>query len=101
MVELSIRALFRSIVHWDGFYGTLDNIFGIKMCLRIQESRFRINLGVVDHRRRVFSTPESKKVPIFAHSRESKNPRKSDIFDFFELFRRKCSEISVLPTQNH
>ena len=85
-------------VHWDGFYGTLDNIFGIKMCLRIQESRFRINLGVVDHRRRVFSTPESKKVHIFAHSRESKNPRKADIFDFFELFRPKWLIIYALST---
>ena len=66
------------------------------MCLRIQESRFRINLGVVDHRRRVFSTPESKKVPIFAHSRESKNPRKNDIFDVRELKKRVYDDLRPL-----
>ena len=78
-----------------------DNNLGIKICLHIQESRFRINLGVVDHRRRVFSTPESKKVPIFAHSRESKNPKKSDIFDFFKLFCPLCRFISTAMTSNH
>ena len=55
------------------------------MCLRIQESRFRINLGVVDHRRRVFQLQKAKKC-LFLPIAENRKTRENPIFLTFSNF---------------
>ena len=78
-----MRALLGGFGRQDGFYGTPDNIFGIKMCLRIQESCLGTLSSVLDHHRGDISSHEVEKVHIFAYSSKLKTSKNIDFFDFF------------------